>query len=175
MRSYGVITQRVVAILPLLEECSSKLLCSGTLKSRKFLQARWHKYHTPTFLVCTTQCHLTNNFLLPELTAWRPFHTQKSELLTAHPPQLVPILLLVPKLLLHGTPITATAHDIHHAQYLQPHKIPHGPNDRPPPKKKSSTLHHIAILVPHDELVMNVQLAIYHNLNTNIKTRITGL
>ena len=47
---------------------------------------------------------------------------------------------------------------------------PHG-------KKKSSILPHIAILVPHDKLVMksymHVQLAIvethYHNLNINIK------
>jgi len=36
----GVITQRVVAILPLPEERSSQLLCGGTLKSRKFLLAR---------------------------------------------------------------------------------------------------------------------------------------
>ena len=40
----------------------------------------------------------------------------------------------------------ATAQDLHHAQYL-------GPNDIPPTKKKSSTLHRIAILVPHVELV----------------------
>ena len=33
------------------------------------------------------------------------------------------ILLLVPKSLLHGIPITATAQD-HHSQYLQPHKTP---------------------------------------------------
>ena len=137
-----------------------------------------HKCHVPTFLMCTTQWCLTNNFLLPELTTWRPFRTQKSELPTTHPPQLLPILLLVPKSLLHGIPITATALDIHCAQYLQPHKIPHGPNNRPPPKKKSST-YHVAILVPHDKLVMksymHVQLAIYHNLNANIKTRIIGL
>jgi len=42
-------------------------------------------------------------------------------------------LLLVPKSLLHGIPITVTAQDLHHAQYLQPHNIPHGPNDSPPP------------------------------------------
>ncbi len=42
----------------------------------KFLLARRHKYQTPTFLVCTTHWRLTNNFLLPELTAWRPFRAQ---------------------------------------------------------------------------------------------------
>jgi hypothetical protein len=68
----------------------------------------------------------------------RPFRAQKSE-------PLVPILLLVPKSLLHCIPITATAHD-HHAKYLQPHNSPHGPND--------STLHYLAILVPHNKLVM---------------------
>ncbi len=49
----------------------------------------------------------------------------------------------------------------------------------PPQKKKSSTLHHIAILVPHEELVMksymHERLAIaeahYHNLNANIKNQ----
>ena len=49
----------------------------------------------------------------------------------------------------------------------------------PPPPKKSSKVHHIAILVPHDELVMkpymHVRLAIaethYHNLNANIKNQ----
>ena len=61
-------TQRIVAILPLPEERSSKLLHSGTLKSCKFLQARRHKYHTPTFLVCTTQWCLTNKiFYSPNL------------------------------------------------------------------------------------------------------------
>jgi len=99
---------------------------------------------------------------------------------TARPPRLVPILLLVPKSLLHGIPITTTAHDLHHAQYLQLHNIPHEPNNRPPsPKKKSSKVHHIAILVPHDELVMksymHVRLAIVethdHNLNANIKNQ----
>jgi len=116
--------------------------CGGTLKSYKFLQARQHKYHTPTFLVCTAQWRLANNFSLPELTAWRPFRAQKSELPNTRPPQLVPILLLVPKLLLHGIPITATAYDIHNAQNLQPPKIQHQPNYRPPPppqKKISST------------------------------------
>jgi hypothetical protein len=47
------------------------------------------------------------------------------------------------------------------------------------PPKKSITLHHVAILVPHDELVMksymHVWLAIvathYHNLNANIKNQ----
>ena len=45
--------------------------------------------------------------------------------------------------------------------------------------KNSITLYHVAILVPHDELVMksymHVQLAIvethYHNLNANIKNQ----
>jgi len=99
---------------------------------------------------------------------------KKSEPLTTRPPQLVPILLLVPTLPLHGIPNTATAQDLHHAQYLQLHNIPHGPNDGPPPKKP----HHIAILV-HDELVMksymHVQLAVvethYHNLNDDIKNQ----
>jgi len=84
----------------------------------------------------------------------------------------------VPNSLLHGIPITATAQDLHHAQYLQPHKIRHGPNDCPHPPKKNST-HHIAILVPRDELVMksymHVRLAIagthYHNLNDSIKSQ----
>jgi hypothetical protein len=62
---------------------------------------------------------------------------------------------VVPKSLLLGIPITATAQDIHHAQNLQPHKKTHMDQTIPPPFsiKKSST-HHIAILVPHDELVM---------------------
>ena len=126
---------------------------------------------------CTTHWRLTNNFLLPELTAWRTFRTRIGTY-----DQLVPILLLVPKSLLHGIPITATAQDLYNAQYLQPHKIPHRPNDKPPlkqNKKKSSTLHHIAILVPHEELVMksymHERLAIaeahYHNLNANIKNQ----
>ena len=68
--------QRVVAVLTLPEERSSQLLRGGTLKLRKFLLAKRHKYHTPTFLVRTTQWRLTNNFLLPELTAWRPFRAQ---------------------------------------------------------------------------------------------------
>jgi hypothetical protein len=84
---------------------------------------------------------------------------------------------LVPKSLSHGIPITATAQDLHHAQYLQLHSIPHRPNDSPPPPK--SILHKVAILVPHDELVMksylHVRLAIveahYHNLNDNIKNQ----
>ena len=120
------------------EECSSQLLCGGTLK---FLLVRWHKYHMPTFLVCTTHWRLTNNFLLLELTAWRPFRVQKSELPTTRALQLVPILLPVPKSLLHIIPITATAQDLHHAQYLQPYKLWHGPNDGPPhpPKKIQCT------------------------------------
>jgi hypothetical protein len=126
---------------------------------------------------------LTNKFLLPKLTAWPPFQAQKSELPTTSTPQLVVIFLLVLKLLLHGIPITATAQD-HHPQYLQPHKTSHRLNDSPPsppppPKENSSTLNHIAILVPHDELVMksymHVWLAIveahYHNLNVNIKNQ----
>ena len=48
-----------------------------------------------------------------------------------------------------------------------------------PPKKNSSKVHHIAILVTHDELVMksymDVWLAIVethdHNLNANIKNQ----
>jgi hypothetical protein len=69
------------------------------------------------------------------------------------------------------------AQDLHDAQYLWLHNIPHGPNDSPPPLKEkiSTTLHNIAILVPHDELVMksymHIRLAIvakhYHNLNSN--------
>jgi len=89
-------------------------------------------------------------------------------------PSSVPILLLVPKSLLHGIPITATAQDLHHAQYLEHHKIPHEANDSPPPiQKKTSTLHHIAILVPPDELIMNTCMQVwqaifethYHNIN----------
>ena len=98
------------------------------------------------------------------------------------PTGAVPILLLVPKSLLHGIPITTTALDLYHAQYLQPHDIPHetAAAAPPPPKKKnSSKLHHIAILVPHDELVMksymHVRLAIvetrYRDLNANIKNQ----
>ena len=49
----------------------------------------------------------------------------------------------------------------------------------PPQKKKSNEIHHIAILVPHEELVMksymHIRLAItethYHNLNANIKNQ----
>ena len=55
-----------MVILPLAEE----LLRGGTPKSCKFLLARRHKYHTPTFLVRTTCWRLTNNFLLPELNAF---------------------------------------------------------------------------------------------------------
>ena len=55
---------------------SSQLIRGGTRKSHKFLLARRHKYQTPTFLVCTTHWRVTNNFLLPELTAWRPFRAQ---------------------------------------------------------------------------------------------------
>ena len=139
--------------------------------------------HTPTFLVCTTHWRLTNNFLLPELTAWRPFRSQKSELPSTRPTQLVPILLLVPKSLLHGIPITATAQDLHNAQYLQPHKIPNRPNDSPPYTHTNSTLHHIAILVPHDELVMKSYMQLwltivatrYPILTPTLKTRISGL
>ena len=48
-----------------------------------------------------------------------------------------------------------------------------------PPQKKKNSTNHIAILVPHDELVMksymHVRLAIfeihYHNLNDNIKNQ----
>jgi hypothetical protein len=89
-------------------------------------------------------------------------------------------LLLVPKSLLHGIPITATAHVLHRAQYLQHHNIPHGQNEPPPKKKKKpSKLHHIAILVPQDKLVMNsymhIQLATfethYYNINANIKNQ----
>ena len=84
------------------------------------------------------------------------------------PPQLVPILLLVPKSLLHGIPITATAQDLHHAQYLQPYNIPHGANDSPP--------------TPHDELVMKSYMHVGWRLLKHIttilmptlKTRITG-
>jgi len=86
------------------------------------------------------------------------------------PPQSVLILSLVPKSLLHGIPITATAQDLHHAQYKM---------IAPPPKKKSRELHHIAILVPYDELVMKSYIHVwlttaethYHNLNANIKNQ----
>jgi hypothetical protein len=66
------------------------------------------------------------------------------------------------------------AQDLHHAAPQNPTR-----NKRcPPPKKKIRKLYHIAILVPHDELVMksymHVGLAIvathYHNLNANILT-----
>jgi len=89
-------------------------------------------------------------------------------------------LLLVPKSLLHGTPITATAQDLHLAQYLQPHTgkktMPRPP---PHPPKKSSKLYHIAILVPHYELVMKSYMPVwlataetqYHNLNANTKNQ----
>ena len=115
----------------------------------------------PTFLVCTTHWCLTNNFLLPKLTA-----------------HALLILLLVPKSLLRGIPITATAQDLHHPQYLQPHKTPHRPNDGPHPKNPAY-YHITAILVPRDELVMksymHVWMAIvethYHNLNINIKNQ----
>ena len=77
--------------------------------------------------------------------------------------------LLVPKSLLHGIPITATAQDLHHPQYLQSHKTSPGPYGSPhPPPKKISILPHIAILVPHDKLVMksymHVRLAIVETL-----------
>ena len=89
----------------------------------------------------------------------------------------IPILLLVPKLLLHGIPVTATAQH-HHAQYLENQKNPVQAKPQPPPPKKNSILYHIAILV-HDELVMksymHVRLATvetrYHNLNANIKNQ----
>jgi len=59
-----------------------------------------------------------------------------------------------------------------------PTKSHTGQTVAPPPKKKFST-HHIAILVPRDELVMksymHVWLAIvethYYNLNDNIKNQ----
>jgi hypothetical protein len=51
---------------------------------------------------------------------------------------------VVPKSRLLGIPITATAQDIHHGQYLQPHTIPHGPNDSPPhPLNKKNPAHYI--------------------------------
>ena len=109
------------------EECSSQLLHGGTLK---FLVARRHKYHTSTFLVCTTHWPLTNNILLLELPPTRAL-------------QLVPILLPVPKSLLHSIPITATAQGLHHAQYLQLHKISHGPNDSHNPPTKQIPAHYI--------------------------------
>ena len=129
--------------------------------------------------MCTTHWRLTNNYLLPELTTWRPLRAQKSELPTTRPPQLVPILLLVPKSPLHGIPITAAAQD-HHAQYLQLHNIPHGANDSPLPHspKKSITLHPVAILVPHNELVMksymHVRLVIVATRITILTTLKTG-
>ena len=49
------------------DERSSQLLRGGTLKIRKFLLARRHKYHMPIFLVCTTHWRLTNNFYSPNL------------------------------------------------------------------------------------------------------------
>ena len=63
--------------------------------------------------------------------------------------------------------------------YSPPQKKSHTEQTIAPPNKKSNTLHHIAILVPHDELFMksyiHVQLAIvethYHNLNANIKNQ----
>ena len=53
----------------------------------------------------------------------------------------------------------------------------------PPPQKKSSKVHRVAILVPHDELVMksyiHIWLAIvethYHNLNANNKNQVYWL
>jgi len=73
--------------------------------------------------------------------------------------------------------MSATAQGLHHAQYLHLHNIPHGPNYSPQPSKNPA--HNIAILVPHNELVMksymHVQLAIaethYHSLNANIKNQ----
>ena len=125
---------------------STQSFRGGTLKSRKFLQARQHKYHTPTFFVCTTHWRLTNNFVR---TAWRPFRVQKHFRL-----QLVPILLLVPKSLLHGIPITATAQNLHHAQYLQPHT---DQTIAPPPPKKKNPAHYI------------IQLFWYHMTNWSWK------
>ena len=159
----------------------------ATLKSRKFLLARRHKFHTPTFLVCTTHWHLTNNCLLTELTAWCPFRAQKSELPTTRPPQLALILLLVrTKPLLHSIPITATAQDLHHPQYLQHHKIPHGPNDSlplPPAAKKNPT--HIIWLFWYHMTNWSWNLTYMYSwrllehittiLMPILKTRITGL
>jgi len=97
-----------------------------------------------------------------------------------HTPSSVPILLLVPKSLLRGVPITATAQDLHHAQYLQPQKS--HPDQTISPPKKSSTLHHVAILVPHYELVMKsckyswqMLKHIIAIVTPTLKTRITGL
>ena len=147
-----------MAILALPVERSSQLLRGDTLKSRKFLQAIRHKNHTLTFLVRTTPWRLTIKFLLPRTYRMAAIPRPKIITSTTRPPQLVPILLLVPKSLLHGIPITATAQELHHAQYLQPHKISHGPNDSPPPKSKKIPAHHIAILVPHDELFMKTYM-----------------
>jgi hypothetical protein len=47
---------------------------------------------------------------------WRSFRAQKPELQNTRPPQLVLILLLVPKLLLHGIPIKATVKNLNQAQ-----------------------------------------------------------
>jgi len=84
-------------------------------------------------------CALLVVVKLPLLTV---LITQKSALLS--------YFVVVPKSLLHGIPITATAQDHHLAQYLRPHKIPHGPNDSPPPQPKKSSTLHIAILAPHN-------------------------
>ena len=105
------------------------------------------------------------SILLPKIRTYD--HTRSSVL----------ILLLVPKSLLHGIPITATVQDLHHPQYLQTHKTPHRPNDSPSlPPKNSSILPHIAILVPHEKLVMKsymhvwmVIVAKHYNLNANIE------
>ena len=124
--------------------------------------------------MCRTHWSHTNNFLFTKLTAWRPFRAQKSELPTTRPSQLVLILLLVPKSLLHGIPITATAQDLHHVQYLQPPKSQTDQTvDPPSPPKKISTLHHIAILVPHDGLGMKSYMHVWFTtiLSPTLNTR----
>jgi hypothetical protein len=65
---------------------------------------------------------------------------------------------VVPKSLLHGIPVTATAQYFHLAQYLQPHKIPHEPYDSPPPLTQK--IQHTTSY-SYDELVMKMYMHVW--------------
>ena len=129
----------------------------------------------PTFLVCTTHWRLTNNILLHRVASFLCPKTRTSDH-TRSP--ISSDFVTGTKIAITRIPITATVQDLHQPQYLQPYKIPNGPTDSPPPHPKKNPAHyHIAILVPHDELVMKSYMHIwlmivethYHNLNINIK------
>jgi hypothetical protein len=130
-------------------ESSSQLPPRWHPQITQILLARWHKYHTPTFLVCTTDWRLTNNFFTPR--TYRMATIPHPKIGTSnHAPSSISSDFVT------GTKIAITryANYSHSSRssscpiFTAPQNPTRNKRCPPPPKKKTSKLHHITILVP---------------------------